>query len=132
MQYKIGGTQVDIFTWHYIVALFWMTPEDEFPEYCYSGEFSISEEDAERLAPETLHKIIEDCQVFQDGNELALAEAGDDEQNGHDFALTRNRSGVGFWDRGYEKEIGDALTTSSHQFGEFSLYLSNENMIWGE
>lgn len=41
------------------------------------------------------------------------------DQAGHDFHLTRNRNGTGFWDRGYEH--GDALTALAHTFGTFDL-----------
>jgi hypothetical protein len=36
---------------------------------------------------------------------------------GHDFWLTRNRHGAGFWDRGLG-ELGDRLTEASHPYGE--------------
>ncbi len=39
------------------------------------------------------------------------------EQVGHDFNLTRNGHGAGFWDRGLD-ELGDRLTKASKPFGE--------------
>ena len=45
-----------------------------------------------------------------------------EEQIGHDFWLTRNHHGAGFWDRGYEEEIGDKLTEISHEFGELNVF----------
>lgn len=41
---------------------------------------------------------------------------------GHDFALTRNRHGAGFWDRG-TAEAGHRLTRHAHESGELSLAL---------
>lgn len=41
-------------------------------------------------------------------------------QHGHDFALTRNGHGTGFWDRGYG-EVGDRLTESARAYGEHSV-----------
>ena len=38
----------------------------------------------------------------------------------HDFALTRNRHGAGFWDRGYG-ELGDFLSDLARIWGEASL-----------
>jgi hypothetical protein len=38
-------------------------------------------------------------------------------QIGHDFWLTRNRHGAGFWDRGLG-ERGQYLTDASHPYGE--------------
>ncbi len=39
------------------------------------------------------------------------------EQCGHDFWLTRNGHGAGFWDRGYGED-GNKLTALCEQFGE--------------
>lgn len=41
---------------------------------------------------------------------------------GHDFWLTRNGHGAGFWDRGLG-ERGDKLTSLSESFGEKSPYI---------
>ena len=39
------------------------------------------------------------------------------EQAGHDFALTRNGHGAGFWDRGLG-EVGDKLSKLAESYGE--------------
>lgn len=38
----------------------------------------------------------------------------------HDFWLTRNGHGAGFWDGDYEQDIGDKLTELSKEFGEIN------------
>lgn len=50
------------------------------------------------------------------------------EQIGHDFWLTRNHHGAGFWDRGLGL-VGDTLTELAHSFGdtEFEADLSDED-----
>lgn len=45
----------------------------------------------------------------------------------HDFALTRNRHGAGFWDRGIG-EPGDRLTRAAHTFGESHVYVSEDGI----
>ena len=46
----------------------------------------------------------------------------------HDFALTRNHHGTGFWDSGrWAEPWGDRLTALAHQFPETSLYLSSND-----
>lgn len=40
----------------------------------------------------------------------------------HDFILTRNRHGAGFWDGGWAAPWSDRLTKLAHQFGELDLY----------
>lgn len=42
-------------------------------------------------------------------------------QLGHDFNLTRNHHGAGFWDRGYG-ELGDWLTRVAQSYGSQALY----------
>ena len=49
--------------------------------------------------------------------------AHDPAQAGHDFALTRNGHGAGFWDHG-AGEAGDALTESAEWFGEFNIEIN--------
>lgn len=68
----------------------------------------------------TLSAMARDCREFQRDYAELLAKAGDDEQNGHDFWLTRNRHGAGFWDRGYG-EVGDKLTEAAHAYGSVDL-----------
>ena len=50
-------------------------------------------------------------------------------QIGHDFILTRNGRGAGFWDRGLG-EIGDTLTQWAKSFGSIeSLYIDTQDCI---
>lgn len=42
-------------------------------------------------------------------------------QAGHDFWLTRNRHGAGFWDGDWPVHSAKILTDASHQFGPMSL-----------
>lgn len=50
------------------------------------------------------------------------------EQAGHDFILTRNHHGAGFWDRGYG-DAGDELTKFAHTFGELSVYVDDAGRL---
>lgn len=50
-----------------------------------------------------------------------LVRAGDPWRNGSDFFYTRNRAGVGFWDRGYPEEISKPLTELASRFNEHVL-----------
>jgi hypothetical protein len=40
---------------------------------------------------------------------------------GHDFALTRNRHGAGFWDGGWSEPSATVLTDAAHAYGEYVL-----------
>lgn len=52
------------------------------------------------------------------------------EQAGHDFYLTRNGHGVGFWDRGYPQALGDALTSRAKGYGTQGLYLGDDRKCY--
>lgn len=49
-------------------------------------------------------------------------------QLGADFALTRNRHGAGFWDRGFGR-LGDELTELAHPYGELVIVVDDEGTI---
>ena len=51
-----------------------------------------------------------------------------DDQIGHDFWLTRNRHGAGFWDRGLGDK-GKKLTNIAHSFGSVDPYVDYEGKI---
>ena len=68
-----------------------------------------------------------DCEDFADANSVDLADM-DAEQAGHDFWLTRNRHGAGFWDRGLG-ERGDRLTKAAHVYGEVDLWVGEDGKI---
>jgi hypothetical protein len=51
---------------------------------------------------------------------------------GHDFWLTRNRHGAGFWDGDWPESWGDRLTERSHAYGEVDLYVGDDGLIYGE
>lgn len=48
----------------------------------------------------------------------------------HDFWLTRNRHGAGFWDGDYSESIGDALTDLAHNFKEQWLYVGDDKKLY--
>lgn len=47
---------------------------------------------------------------------------------GHDFWLTRNRYGAGFWDRGWGV-VGEKLTKIAESFRERSAYVGDDNKV---
>ena len=100
----------------YIECAFWSSQSDDDK---LEGE----------LAPETLAKFMKDTCEFRLANQELLRGTTDWSQVGHDFWLTRNRHGAGFWDRGLG-ELGDKLTESAHKFGEAYLYTGDDGLIY--
>ena len=54
-----------------------------------------------------------------------------EEQFGHDFWLTRNGHGAGFWDRGLG-ELGDKLTEWCKPYGSVDLFVGDDEFLHGE
>jgi hypothetical protein len=50
----------------------------------------------------------------------------------HDFWLTRNGHGAGFWDGDYAEPLGTELTKLSKTFGSFDLYVGDDGKVYGQ
>jgi hypothetical protein len=75
------------------------------------------------FAPEAVAQMAQDVSAFYADNikDLMGMEA---EQAGHDFCLTRNCHGAGFWDRGLGAR-GDRLSAASRPYGAMEVYASS-------
>lgn len=80
--------------------------------------------------PGSLARLLRDCDAFEADNAALLEQAGTREQNGHDFWLTRCGHGAGFWDRGYSRSVGDALTKVSKAYGNVDLTVEGDGHIY--
>lgn len=68
-------------------------------------------------------KLDEELREFTDVNRADLATSGlDIGQIAHDFILTRNHHGAGFWDRGLG-DVGRRLTDAAQAYGSVSTAL---------
>lgn len=80
----------------------------------------------------TRAKMRADCDAFYAANvnDLYLA---DDAQGGHDFWLTRNGHGAGFWDRPklYGEDQAKRLSEAAKKFGETYLDVSDDGKVFG-
>lgn len=85
--------------------------------------------DVTDISETTLADIVATCADFQAANTELLSQAGDEAQNGHDFFLTRNRHGAGFWDRGYGA-VGRQLTDAAHAYGSHDFYVGDDGLLY--
>lgn len=109
------------FTDAYVECAFWATVDDDGVPF---DALSID------LAPGIAEQLGVDCEDFYSAHFATWRDAGmDDAQAGHDFWLTRNGHGAGFWDRGIG-EAGDALTAASKAYGTCDLYMGDDGMIY--
>ena len=118
---------MDNFTEQYIITALWSSTD--FDGDPLDWKYSI-----EDLAPRTIETMTEDCRNFQDDNEDLLDRAyestgRDSSLAGHEFWLTRNGHGAGFWDGNWD-DFGDELTKISEAFGGEELYVGDDGKIY--
>lgn len=89
--------------------------------------------DINDLPESEINKAIKDCNLFLakcEENSIDISDISLDDL-GHDFWLTRNRHGAGFWDGDYlPQELGEALTEVAHSFGECSIYIGDDGQLY--
>lgn len=114
-------TAVEIFHYAFIEALLWSESDDEGDplrdSYC-----------ADDIAAMVELGMLRQCQDFYTKAakfipEDRIADAG------HDFCLTRNNHGAGFWD-GDWPEHGGELTALAHEFPPLEIYIGDDGLIY--
>jgi hypothetical protein len=80
------------------------------------------------FAQKAIDKSIDESNDFILVNRKDLESVGNESQHGHDFWLTRNRHGAGFWDRGYGA-VGKRLTDAAQAYGEAYVYAGNDGKL---
>lgn len=136
---------LDLFIHGYIEAMFWT--ESAGGDYTIDNWFSDETQEAvsegqsdgeipsdagfNELHPDALDEIISDCIAFQDkaNKQLCAAYAMETvsytaEQAGHDYWLTRNGHGVGYWDRGLG-QVGADLSELAHSQGGAAVFFGD-------
>jgi hypothetical protein len=128
-------TSLDEFAQGYVEAMFFTNTGSRDDEDLEDGTVA-------DLAPETVEKIIRDCERFQKENAELLEQAYGKvvdglaytpERAGHDFWFTRNGHGVGFWCRQGLDDLGDQLSAVCGwrtSFREVDLYRGDDGRIY--
>jgi hypothetical protein len=87
--------------------------------------------------PATVRALISDLEAFIEAEAADIAASGlTAEQVGHDFWLTRNGHGAGFWDLqnlfGHRElvEIKNRLIAAAKVYGEVDLYIGDDGAIY--
>jgi hypothetical protein len=80
--------------------------------------------EVEDISEETYDKLRKDCDDFVEAHEVMLNESGlSDEKIGHNFVLSRNGHGAGFFDAGCPH--ADELQKATKLYGTFGLYAAD-------
>jgi hypothetical protein len=103
-------------------------------------EALLNSHDKSDLAAETQERIHADCIAFiaraghllTTDNYVGGAACTPYERAGHDFWLTRNGHGAGFWDGDWDKAAGQELTDIAHNFGTLCPYVGDDGKIYLE
>lgn len=114
---------IDAFTNGFIIAALWATTDDD-------GNPLDDNYEIDDISDETLIEIIKQCKDFE-RKYHNLFNSMSDEQAGHDFFLTREGHGAGFWDRGLGK-VGEVLTQASKTYPELNLYVGDDGKIYNQ
>ncbi len=124
---RVGGSskkaaKLDTFVEQYLVSALWSSTDD-------TGEPLDKEHGVSDFAPEAIQQAVADCNSFKSKAGDLIAEY-DETDVAHDFWLTRNGHGAGFWDGDYEAEVGKKLTEIAKSFGESSPYIGDDGKIY--
>lgn len=116
MRPTIYDKDIPYYVKSYIEAAVWADlPEDD------------EEQTFEFIDLKSLTQSKSDCDTFIQlaGNDLAKLDLN---SIAHDFWLTRNHHGAGFWDGDYEKGLGERLTKLSHTFKELTVFIEDNTL----
>ena len=115
-------SDLDDFFHHYLICALWSSIAD--PE----GTPMDDEHDSDDIPEQVQSSMKAECLDFIMGNLGDLADITP-EQAGHDFWLTRNGHGAGFWDRGLGA-VGRRLTDACKPYGGCDLYIGDDGKVY--
>lgn len=130
-------TDLDKFTRAYLTTALWSSTDDN--DIPLDRKYTIDD-----LPAETLAKAAKDCTEFRKQADFLIGAAiatgkvqyyppfDEIEQAGHDFWLTRNGHGAGFWDGDWPEPYGEQLTAIAHKFTECNLIVDDDEKLYLE
>jgi hypothetical protein len=118
--------EMDDFTRQYLATALWSSTDESRED---GGDPMDDNYSVEDLSAETVEWAIADCDRFREASGEMLDERPDPTAGAHDFWLTRNGHGAGFWDGDWPVN-GDKLTNVCKGFGEAALYIGDDGEIY--
>lgn len=119
-----GRGDLRTFIKHYVAAALWSSTDDDSEPL--DQNYTVDD-----IADEAWARIIQDCAAFLWKHYPELTGEWGMEQAGHDFWLTRNRHGTGFWDRGKGK-LGRDLAEAAMLCGECDVIVGDNGKLFFE
>jgi hypothetical protein len=121
------SNELDEFTTAYITCALWSSTDNDSNPLDKNRTI-------DDLPEATIKQMAADCSKFQTEHAALLKTAYEVEgynegHAGHDFWLTRNGHGAGFWDRNLG-HVGDRLTEAAKKAGEVNLYVGDDGLVY--
>ena len=118
----------------YVITALWSSTDESRDDGGDPMDGKYSRED---IAAESLGQMRADCDAFYAANEADLncegvtygPDFGQDGRAGHDFWLTRNHHGAGFWDGDWPEPQATRLTKAAQAYGECNLYVGDTGAV---
>ena len=126
---KMSPINYDNALLEYIETALWSSPDtSESEEEYLDGKYSIDDIDKD-----TLESLAKELKEFI--NKYYSLVSKEDKDKGisefvHNFWLTRNGHGAGFWDGDYKN--GEALSSAAEKYGPLYLYVGDDGKIYSE
>lgn len=116
--------KLDVFTTRYLDTMFWASTcsDGERDDRPLGDLYGPEDIDAEGLA-----EILQDCHDFQEANSDDIGVFSS--RAGHDFFLTRNGHGAGFWDGDWPEGIGKRLAEASKVYGTQGVMAGDDGLL---
>ncbi len=129
-----ADSHVEEMTRHYVAALLWSSTDDmDTPLDCGRDISDLTDEFRESCRRDCWRFLYKGAEYLSPSNYIGRSESGYIAMAGHDFALTRNRHGAGFWDGDWktDRRVGleGPLTRLAQWFGEVDLYVTDDGKV---
>lgn len=132
----MSNRELNDFQRGYVACALWSSTDESNEQ---GGDPLDKNYDVDDIADEALEKMKADCDRFLDENPADTTEAsrllhqradGGASSAGHDFWLTRNSHGAGFWDGDLPEELGGRLTVAAREFGTCDIYVGDDGKLY--
>lgn len=134
------GTEMSIseFVTGYMDAAEWTQSDDSHPDYDPEvGDGPYLEDTDAEWSVSACERIARDCVAFYEAHSERFdtltsppRECTVDEYAGHNFWLTRNGHGCGFWDGRHEEPHGTILSEAARGWGEVWTAVGDDRLIY--
>lgn len=115
---------LEAFSHAYIEAALWSSTDDN-GDPLDTGKYELAPETLKRMQVDAAHFYASHADRFDN-----CVSSLSDSFAGHDFWLTRNGHGAGFWDGDWPEPNATILTAASHAYGECNLYVGDDGLIY--